>query len=74
MAKAKEQWCGFCGKPQDEVVTLVEGPCINVCNECVDAMHELVHAPKPLLPVTQTAGKPKTVLSFAEEARKRGRR
>jgi len=66
-------YCGFCGKRSDEVETLIAGPCIHACNECVDAMHMLVHAPKPLLPV-KPAAEPKTVLSFAEEARKRGRR
>lgn len=71
---AKQLYCGFCGKRSDEVETLIAGPCIHVCNECVDAMHQIVHAPKPLLPVKLASGKPKTVLSFQEEARKRGRR
>lgn len=70
----KALWCGFCGKRSDEVETLIEGPCIHVCNECVDAMYLLVHAPKPLLPVKPAAAKPKTVLSFQDEARKRRQR
>lgn len=72
---AKEIWCGFCGKEKDEVAgPMIAGPCLHVCNECVDAMHQIVHAPKPLLPVKLASGKPKTVLSFQEEARKRRRR
>lgn len=71
---AKHLYCGFCGKRGEEVETLIAGPCINVCNECVDAMHQIVHAPKPLLPLKPAkAVKPKTVLSFQEEARKRRR-
>lgn len=70
----RQHYCGFCGKAQDEVEQMLAGPCIEVCNECVDMMHQLIHAPKPLLPVKLASGKPKKVLSFQEEARKRGRR
>lgn len=71
MAK-KQRYCGFCGKREGEMETLVEGPCINVCNECVDAMHEIVHRPKPLLPVKlPSTDKPRKIIQFNEEARKR---
>lgn len=71
---AKELQCGFCGKRSDEVETLIAGPCIHVCNECVDAMHMLVRAPNPLLPIKPSVTTPKTVLSFQDEARKRKQR
>lgn len=70
----KRHYCGFCGKSDEEVERLLAGPCIEVCNECVDLMHKLVHEPKPLLPV-KPAKKPETVISFKDAARSyRGRR
>ena len=68
----KRRWCGFCGKQDDEVERLIAGPCIEVCNECVDTMYKLVYTPKPILPV-RAAGKPRTIIPFSE-ARKHGRK
>lgn len=67
---ARQHYCGFCGKSGDEVERLLAGPCIEVCNECVDLMHKLVHDRKPLLPV-RAAQKPRTVIPFNGSARKR---
>lgn len=47
----KQHYCGFCGKPDDEVDRMLAGPCIEVCNECIDMMYKMVHEPKPLLPL-----------------------
>lgn len=47
----KQHWCGFCGKESNEVERLLTGPCIEVCNECIDTMHKMIHEPKPLLPI-----------------------
>lgn len=69
----REHYCGFCGKASDEVERMLAGPCIEVCNECIDMMHKMVHEPKPALPL-KPAANPKKIFSFAEEARKRGRR
>jgi hypothetical protein len=66
----KQHYCGFCGKSDEEVDRLLSGPCIEVCNECIDLMHKLVHEPKPLLPV-KLAEKPKKVISFRDAALKR---
>lgn len=60
----KQRYCGFCGKAQDEVEQLLAGPCIEVCNECVDMMHKMIHEPKPRLPVKLATGKPRTVIPF----------
>lgn len=27
--------CSFCGKAESQVVTLIKGPGVNICNECV---------------------------------------
>lgn len=69
---AKRHYCGFCGKSDDEVERLLAGPCIEVCNECVDMMYKLVHEPKPMLPV-KPVKKPQTVISFKEAAARRRR-
>ena len=40
---AKALHCSFCGKRQSEVRTLVAGPSVFICNECVDLCHTIVH-------------------------------
>lgn len=67
MAK-RQHWCGFCGKSDDEVERLLSGPCIEVCNECIDMMHKMVHAPKPILPLKPTS-KPRVVVPFRDHQR-----
>ena len=34
--------CGFCGKSGDEVVRLVVGPKVAICNECVDKIRQMM--------------------------------
>lgn len=65
----KQHYCGFCGKERDEVERMLAGPCIEICNECIDMMHKMVHEPKPLLPV-KAVPKPRKVIPFQEAARK----
>jgi ATP-dependent Clp protease ATP-binding subunit ClpX len=68
----KRHYCGFCGKARDEVERMLAGPCIEVCNECIDMMHKMIHEPKPLLPLKPAkASKPQTVISFRDAAIKR---
>ena len=74
MMTRREHYCGFCGKERDEIEQMLAGPCIEVCNVCIDMMHKMIHEPKPILPVKLASGKPKKVLSFADEARKLKRR
>lgn len=61
---SRRHYCGFCGKENDEVEHMLAGPCIEVCNECVDMMHRMIHAPKPALPVKLASGKPRVVIPF----------
>ncbi len=35
--------CAFCGKRQDQVHRLVEGPNVYICNECVMLCHEIIN-------------------------------
>lgn len=69
----KKHYCGFCGKEGDEVERLLAGPCIEVCNECIDMMHKIIHTPKPLLTVKPSKPvKERKVIPFGE-ARRRAR-
>jgi ATP-dependent Clp protease ATP-binding subunit ClpX len=56
--------CSFCGKSQTEVKTLVSGPGVFICDECVQLAQEIIgkeatagtppagrEGPNPLLPV-----------------------
>lgn len=66
----REHYCGFCGKSYDEVERMLAGPCIEVCNECIDMMHRLIHEPRPLLPVKPArAEKPSVVVPFKRQLR-----
>ena len=34
--------CSFCGKSQKQVKTLIAGPGVYICNECVDLCAEIL--------------------------------
>jgi len=34
--------CSFCGKPQDEVLRLIPGPSIRICDGCVRVCNEIL--------------------------------
>jgi ATP-dependent Clp protease ATP-binding subunit ClpX len=34
-------YCSFCGKERGEVAYLVAGPCVFICNECVELCREI---------------------------------
>lgn len=59
----RKHYCEFCGKGQEEVERLLAGPFFEVCNECIDTMHKIIHEPKPLLPM-KPGPKPRTVIPF----------
>ena len=63
-------YCGFCGKADDEVDRLLAGPCIEICNECIDWAHRIIHEPKPILPVKLRTAKPRVVIPFKAPARR----
>jgi hypothetical protein len=39
--------CSFCGKSQDDVYTLIAGPDVHICDECVDLSNDILmqHGP-----------------------------
>jgi hypothetical protein len=42
-------YCSFCGKGRSEVATLVEGPSVFICDECVKKAQEIVQENMPAL-------------------------
>jgi len=43
LAENKEFKCSFCGKPKNEIKTLIAGPNQYICNECIDLCHDIIH-------------------------------
>ena len=41
-----ELLCNFCEKYSDQVECVVEGPLVNICDECVDQCVELINQRK----------------------------
>jgi hypothetical protein len=39
---SKELRCSFCNKTQDEVLKLIAGPSVFICNECVQVCSEII--------------------------------
>lgn len=39
------KYCHFCGKSEEEVTRLIDGPTSAICNECIDLMHGMLHDP-----------------------------
>jgi ATP-dependent protease Clp ATPase subunit len=44
MAKARELFCSFCGKSQHDVASLIAGPKVFICDECVEVCIETLGA------------------------------
>lgn len=40
-------FCSFCGKSQHEVIKLIAGPSVFICNECVDLCNDIVREAEP---------------------------
>ena len=73
--KEKEVCCSFCGKTQDQVMQLIAGPGIFICDECVEVCHELIYGPqeeKELKPKgKKQAAKPEKPLPTPSEIKKK---
>jgi len=39
---SKTLYCSFCGKSQHEVLKLIAGPSVFICNECVDLCNDII--------------------------------
>jgi ATP-dependent Clp protease ATP-binding subunit ClpX len=46
LAEKQEFKCSFCGKPKNDIKTLIAGPNQYICNECIDLCHDIIHEVK----------------------------
>lgn len=46
MSDNKNYSCSFCGKNKTEVNTLIAGPGIYICDECIDLCYDIIHQKK----------------------------
>jgi ATP-dependent Clp protease ATP-binding subunit ClpX len=46
--------CSFCGKQQREVVKLINGPNVHICDECVEVCNEILLNDPPQTSDTET--------------------
>lgn len=37
--------CNFCSRDISQVLRMIAGEECHVCNDCIDALHDLVHSP-----------------------------
>ena len=44
--KETEVLCSFCGKDQDEVLKLIAGPNVYICNECITLCQDIIDEDK----------------------------
>ena len=62
--------CSFCGKPEDQVKRLIEGPSAYICNECIELCVELIHddlnQPSAAISMDEVP-KPKEIHEFLDE-------
>ena len=43
MNQPVEQRCSFCGKKEPEVLKLVGGPGVNICDRCVEIASQIIN-------------------------------
>lgn len=65
--------CSFCGKPAEEAETLVAGPGVYICDECIDLCDELVatksNGTRPQLPMWESMDNPTLLAHLPRIAR-----
>ncbi|NBS62263.1 MAG: ATP-dependent Clp protease ATP-binding subunit ClpX, partial [Microbacteriaceae bacterium] len=62
--------CNFCSKTQKQVVKLIAGPGVYICNECIDLCNEIIleEMGKPAKPVEDfELPRPKEIFKFLDE-------
>lgn len=53
----REVVCSFCGKTQDEVVQLIAGPGVYICDQCVEVCYSLIDADRDVFPEYTSKGR-----------------
>ena len=46
--KSSVRYCSFCGKSQHEVLKLIAGPKVCICDECIDLSVEIIKEEKEM--------------------------
>ena len=46
--KSSTSYCSFCGKSQHEVLKLIAGPKVCICDECIDLCVEIIKEEKEM--------------------------
>ncbi|MCL2699857.1 MAG: ATP-dependent Clp protease ATP-binding subunit ClpX [Defluviitaleaceae bacterium] len=63
--------CSFCGKPQEDVIRLIAGPNVYICNECLELCYDVMEEDMPLRADVREDGfnlpKPKEICAFLDE-------
>jgi ATP-dependent Clp protease ATP-binding subunit ClpX len=72
MAKPPAQFCSFCLRPRTEVDLLISGHKAEICSDCVEQAHEIVHAERTSAPGKRASNelkliKPKQIRAFLDE-------
>jgi ATP-dependent Clp protease ATP-binding subunit ClpX len=72
MAKPPAQFCSFCLRPRTEVGLLISGHKAEICSDCVEQAHEIVHAERTSAPGKRASNelkliKPKQIRAFLDE-------
>ncbi|GAB3273582.1 ATP-dependent Clp protease ATP-binding subunit ClpX [Arthrobacter pigmenti] len=61
--------CSFCGKSQKQVIKLIAGPGVYICDECIELCNEIIE--EELAETTETSSfelpKPKEIYGFLQE-------
>ncbi len=53
-----KKYCSFCGKAEEQVKNMIASENIFICNECIDACHEMIHEKVQSVSHEKTEGVP----------------
>src|ERR671936_2801409 len=61
--------CSFCGKSQRQVKKLIAGPCVYICDECIDLCNEIIDEERTAPPSfdLDTLPKPREIYDVLNE-------
>ena len=57
MSSEQTKFCSFCGLSQNEVATLIQGPEIWICNNCVEICQEILVQDPKYYPISEEVQK-----------------
>ncbi len=69
-SEEKELFCSFCGKSQHEVIKLIAGPAVLICNECIGLGMDILREEQKKSPLHKTDGSkptPKEIIKILND-------